>query len=329
LHGIVLKKIGIFTLMAKRKTKNSKNKTKLLKYGVWLFALLSFALMFLAVGYYYGYLDAKKKFQHCVSQSVSQTKHKKKTSQKHKIKRYISASHEYKDEHLAKPPKAPKRRVVKTTAKPKLAIIIDDISLASQIKRLKSIGLPLTLSFFPPKATRPNSAKLASHEKVYMVHLPMEAYNFTAEEPLTLRVNDSQKVISDRIKEIKRLFPRVRYINNHTGSKFTADEIAVNRLILALKNQHINFIDSRTTAQTKVPKVMKNYGFKYVARDVFLDDDTDIDEIVFQIKRAIKLAKLHGSAIAIGHPHPNTIKALKISKKLFKDVELVRINRLY
>jgi hypothetical protein len=94
---------------------------------MWILAVLTFGLMFLVVGYYFGYLDAKKKFQHYASQSISQTKYKKETSQKHKIKRYISASHEYKDEHLAKPPKAPKRKVVKTTAKPKLAIIIDDI----------------------------------------------------------------------------------------------------------------------------------------------------------------------------------------------------------
>ena len=297
--------------MAKRKTKNSKKRTNTTRYITWTLAVLTFSLMFLVIGYYFGYIDAKKKFQH-----ISQTKH-------------ISASHEYKDKHITKPPKALKRRVIKTVTRPKLAIIIDDISLANQVKQLKSIHIPLTLSFFPPKPTRPNSAKLASHEDVYMVHLPMEAYNFSAEEPLTLRINDSQKIISDRIKEIKKLFPRVKYINNHTGSKFTSNEVAVNRLIFALTNQHINFIDSRTTAQTKVPKVMRKYGFKYIARDVFLDDDTDIDKIVFQIKRAIKLAKLHGSAIAIGHPHPNTIKALKISKKLFRDVELVKINRLY
>jgi len=248
--------------MAKRKTKSSKNRLKMIKYGMWILAVSIFALIFLIVGYYFGYLDAKQKFQ----QSKSVERYHVDTSYKRAIKkskRYISASHEYADESLAKPPKPFARKVVKTSTKPKLAIIIDDVSLATQVRKIKSIGIPLTLSFFPPKSTRPNSAKLASHERVYMVHLPMEAYNFTAEEPLTLRVKDSQKIITHRIKEIKRLFPRVRYINNHTGSKFTSNEVAVNRLIYALNKYNIHFIDSRTTAKTKAPKVMKNFGYKY------------------------------------------------------------------
>ena len=51
--------------------------------------------------------------------------------------------------------------------------------------------------------------------------------------------------------------------------------------------------------------------------------------IISQIKKAIKIAKAHGTAIAIGHPHAITLLALSESKKLFKDVELVYINRLY
>jgi len=310
--------------MAKRKKRVSKKHSKLLPYFSWIMAVIVFALMFLVVGYYFGYKDAKVKYQQIKTEKVITVKHPIKQH-----KKYINASHEYADEHLKKPPKAIKRKIVRTVNKPKLAIIIDDMSLKVQVKKVKSIGIPLTLSFFPPKSTRPNSPKLASHEKIYMVHLPMEAYNFTAEEPLTLRVNDSQEKILKRIKTIKKLFPRVKYINNHTGSKFTADEVAVNHLILALKSQHINFIDSRTTAKTKVPKVLKNYGMKYVARDVFLDDNTDIDEIIFQMKRAVKIAKRHGTAIAIGHPHPNTIKALKEYKEIFKDVKLVKIDELY
>jgi polysaccharide deacetylase 2 family uncharacterized protein YibQ len=88
------------------------------------------------------------------------------------------------------------------------------------------------------------------------------------------------------------------------------------------------FIDSRTTAQTKVPQVMKNYGAPYVARDVFLDHESDLSYIKKQIEVAVNKAKKHGSAIAIGHPRPETLQALAESKALFKDVELVRIDGL-
>jgi polysaccharide deacetylase 2 family uncharacterized protein YibQ len=185
------------------------------------------------------------------------------------------------------------------------------------------------MSFLPPSAARPNSAKLASHEKFYMVHLPMEAMNWNKEEPYTLYAGDSQEVISKRIEAIKKLYPKVRYINNHTGSKFTASEVAVNRLINALNAQNIHFIDSRTTADTKVPKVMKNYGLKYMARDVFLDHHSDKEYVKSQIKQAIRIAKSHGTAIAIGHPNANTLDAIKESKEFFRDIELVEVYKLY
>ena len=74
---------------------------------------------------------------------------------------------------------------------------------------------------------------------------------------------------------------------------------------------------------------MKNYGLKYMARDVFLDNRQDKKYIQKQIKKAIKVAKRRGSAIAICHPHSTTLKILEESKYLFKDVKLVLINKLY
>jgi hypothetical protein len=101
------------------------------------------------------------------------------------------------------------------------------------------------------------------------------------------------------------------------------------RLIYALQKNHISFIDSRTTAQTKAAMVEKSFGLKYVARDVFLDHHMDKPYILKQIKQAIKVAKAHGHAIAIGHPHKNTLEALYESRKLLnKEVDLVLINKI-
>ncbi len=244
-----------------------------------------------------------------------------------KEKIYTSALHEF-DEKMKIPPQNIKREVKIVKEKPKLAIIIDDVSTKSHVNAIKSLNIPITMSFLPPSPARPHSAKLASKEDFYMVHLPMEAQHFTAEEPLTLRIKDSQRKISSRIKRLKKLFPRVKYINNHTGSKFTADEKAMNRLIYALNRYNINFIDSRTTAKTKAPLVLKNFGKKYISRDIFLDNKNEKVYILGQLKKAIKIAKKYGSAIAICHPHSKTILALHSAKKLFKDVELVYINKL-
>lgn len=240
-------------------------------------------------------------------------------------KEYEDASHEVDDAVLPKPPK---REIVKSSARPKLAIIIDDVSIQSHVSAIKGLKLPITMSFLPPSKSRPNSHTLAAKEEFYMVHLPMEAQSFKAEEPLTLKIDDSQLKISQRIVELKTLFPRVGYINNHTGSKFTANEPAMDKLISTLKSQNITFVDSRTTGNSKASKVSKKYGLNYIGRDVFLDHQMDKPYILSQIKKAIEIAKTHGSAIAIGHPHANTILAINESKKLFADVELVLVEGL-
>lgn len=247
-----------------------------------------------------------------------------------KVISYAGASHEYATDKSVAPPSRIRREVKSTISdKPRLAIILDDVSVKSQVNAINSLGLNVTMSFLPPSSFRPNSAKLAAQQKFYMVHLPMEAQSFSAEEPDTLRISNTQEDVSQRIKSIKNLFPKVRYINNHTGSKYTSNETAMNKLIVALNSNNISFVDSRTTGKTKVPSVMKNFGLKYVARDVFLDHHTDKPYIIKQIKHAIKIAKNEGVAIAIGHPHANTILALHESKKLFKDVDLVFINKVY
>ena len=239
----------------------------------------------------------------------------------------ISASHEIDDETPQKLDMH-KRDRVKSPHKPKLSIIIDDVGTKFQVNAIKSLNLPLVISFLPPSKGRPHTPSLASKEENYMVHLPMEAQKFSAEEPYTLHVNDSQELISQRVSQIKKLFPRARYINNHTGSKFTSNEVAMNRLISALKENNMQFIDSRTTGQTKAPKVVKNFGLRYLGRDVFLDHHMDKPYILKQIKKAIKVAKIHGTAIAIGHPHKNTLQALRESKKLLQEVDLVFVDRL-
>ncbi len=317
-------------------------------WGVVFFLLI--AALF-GAGYYLGYTQAEqegaaayaKERQKMMQQikrlederlkraeRVSQRDLKLKEVLRRDGKKYAAgAQHEYGDgKQLGHPPKGPARETRRVTELPKLAIIIDDVAFAHDVRAIKQLGLPLSMSFLPPSERHPDSARLAANEPFYMVHLPMEAMNFSSEEPFTLRANDSQQLIMERINTLKKIFPKVKYINNHTGSAFTSNERAMNRLIFSLTKEKIHFIDSRTTAETKVPKVMKNYGLPYVARDVFLDHDADIAAIKKQIKRAVAIAKQHGSAIAIGHPHKQTLKALEESKSVLQGVELVRIDEL-
>lgn len=241
----------------------------------------------------------------------------------------IKPQHEYAPkEPKASPPPAALRPKRAEGASAKLVIIIDDVSYARDIKAIQSTGLPLVMSFLPPSPSHPESAKLAQQQNRYMVHLPLEAIDFSDEEPFTLHVGDSEEIIEKRIGVLKQLFPNVRYVNNHTGSKFTADRDSMEKLIRTLKKEGIQFVDSRTIGKTKVPDVSSSLGMRYIGRDVFLDHKDGVRNVKRQIKEAVEKAKRHGTAIAIGHPRPDTIQALKESKELLNDVQLIGIEQI-
>ena len=245
-------------------------------------------------------------------------------------KRVVEAHHEYAPtDKRALPPKAEPRAV--RPIKPsdaKLVIIMDDVSYAHDVKAIRSVGLPLVMSFLPPSSRHPESATLATSVPGYMVHLPLEAVDFSDEEAVTLRVADSKEMIAAQIAKIKKLYPAVRYINNHTGSKFTADEAAVERLIGVMRDSGLTFVDSRTTGKTKVKAVDEKYGLRYLGRDVFLDHHDGVENIKKQIREAVDMAKRHGNAVAIGHPRADTIEALKQSKAILGQVKLVGIDKI-
>lgn len=213
--------------------------------------------------------------------------------------------------------------------KPKLVIIIDDVSSSKQLARIKSLPIKVTPSIFPPYELSKSNHKLAQGLEHYMIHLPMQSGKAYDKQYGTLKVTDSQEKIEARVKEIRRLFPAARYINNHTGSVFTNNYNAMKILYTALRNEGFVFVDSRTTGMTKVPKIAHDFGDAYVARDIFIDNKQNIPYIHAQLKKAVQNARKNGYAVAIGHPHTITMKALMGAKDIFDEVELVYIDEIY
>jgi polysaccharide deacetylase 2 family uncharacterized protein YibQ len=212
-------------------------------------------------------------------------------------------------------------------SRPKLAIIIDDVAFKFQVKRIKKLGFPITMSMFPADINHPNTPKFAELEPVQMIHLPLQARHFKREEIDTLYSGDSFQKIEKRIDQIVQQFPFVGYINNHTGSKFTSDYQSMKHLITILKKRGITFVDSVTTSRTKSRKVCRELGVNCLQRDIFIDNRLDVDYIEKQIRLAVKVAKKYGKAIAIGHPHKKTIKALRNMREyLLQNVQVVYID---
>lgn len=211
---------------------------------------------------------------------------------------------------------------------PRLAIIMDDIGNANQVRAFKKIPFAITPSIFPFTSKHRNTPRFAKKFKCYMVHMPMEAFNFFRPEENTLVVSDSLEVIEEKIASMHQDFPDAVAINNHTGSKFTSDSEAMDRLFCILDKYDITFIDSKTAPHTKGKETGKLHNKVVLERHIFLDNKPDVDYILNQLKKAVRYAKKHGEAIAICHPRPETFQAFQEAAFLLKDVKMVYIDEL-
>ena len=213
--------------------------------------------------------------------------------------------------------------------KPKLVIIIDDVVSKSQKDKILNIGYPITMAFLPPNGVQKESAIIAQNLPFHMIHFPMQASkNFKNIEIDTLNISDSYEKIEARVKKLRDLYPNTTYTNNHTGSVFTENYEAMDKLFRALKKYNFIFVDSKTTPNSVAKELSIKYQMPYIVRDTFLDNDRSFTAIQNQLKDAIRVAKKQGFAIAIGHPYEVTFQVLKESKHLLNDVEPIFLNNL-
>jgi len=197
---------------------------------------------------------------------------------------------------------------------PKLAIILDDVGNDQDAANsLLALPYPLTLSILPhlPLSTDIADAAAKRGDEV-MLHLPMQSESAsTPAEAIELRVGMPADEVRSVLTGMLETVPHASGVNNHEGSKATADTALMDSLMPALHERGLFFIDSRTTASTVAADAARQFGVPTASRKVFLDDTQTSSAIQEQVELAARDADQKGSAIAIGHPHPETIAVLR------------------
>ena len=220
------------------------------------------------------------------------------------------------------------RKALPAGSRAKLAIIIDDVGTGEQAQKIAALPVRVTPSIFPPEYQRKDTRSLARGFEDYAIHLPMEASS-AKNNSATLRASDNYEKLQGVIAKLRADFPNAKFINNHTGSKFTADERAMQNLLRAMNEHGFLFIDSRTSPATKAKAAMNELGMRYVHRDVFLDNQNSVAAVRKKLREAVALAKKQGYAIAIGHPKSSTLRALANSADILGEVDLVYLDEIY
>jgi polysaccharide deacetylase 2 family uncharacterized protein YibQ len=197
--------------------------------------------------------------------------------------------------------------------RPEIAIMIDDLGLnRHNTAALNALKGPLTLAFLPYATDldeQTQAARAAGHE--LMLHVPMEPIGADWPGPDALLSSLSPSEFLSRLRNQLRSFRGFVGVNNHMGSLLTADRPRMDEVMTELKARGLLFVDSRTTSKTLAAIEAQRLGVPHAERDVFLDNEADLDAIRGQLAATERIARRRGVAIAIGHPHDLTIEALR------------------
>jgi polysaccharide deacetylase 2 family uncharacterized protein YibQ len=197
---------------------------------------------------------------------------------------------------------------------PRLAIILDDLgSERSAADAIFALQAPITLSVLPYHAHSQEIAQEArKHGCEVILHLPMQSVANESPEQQELRPGLTRHQVEDIVTKMLESVPEADGVNNHQGSQATSNSALMDELMPVLRDAGVFYVDSRTTAGTVAYDTAKRAGVKTAFRNVpFLDDVQSASAVKRQLQIAIHGAKEKGEAIAIGHPHPATLQALR------------------
>tara|TARA_Y100000588_G_scaffold55205_1_gene52658 strand:- start:353 stop:1219 length:867 start_codon:yes stop_codon:yes gene_type:complete len=144
-----------------------------------------------------------------------------------------------------------------------------------------------------------------------IVHLPMENIGKTyGEEEYVLMSYFQDDEIKNRINKAFDHLPESIGLNNHQGSRGTADSRVMTLLAGVIKEKKKFFLDSRTTNNSLAETTMRKYGVPTNKRDIFLDNELDEEKIKIQLLKLADTSEEKGIAIGIGHVKPQTLNVL-------------------
>ena len=202
-------------------------------------------------------------------------------------------------------------------AKPKftgdIVLIIDDVGHDNQgIERAMRLDPNINFAVLPNGIRGAEYARrLNENGFEVLCHLPMEPMGDASPGANAVMVSMSEAEIERLTSANIRAVPYARGVNNHMGSRATADARVMRSVLRALP-RGMYFIDSRTGGGSVATEMAKRMNIRTAERHVFLDDVADEGAIRRQIAVLAAEAKKRGVAVGIGHPRRETLNALAI-----------------
>ena len=209
-----------------------------------------------------------------------------------------------------------------------MSIIIDDLGQSPERdSRTLALPGPVTMAIMPDTPHASDFARQAHKAgKTVILHMPMDP----ATGPYAWHPGIAIEELARRLDAALVKVPYAAGINNHMGSRMTAQREPMAWLMGELQRRHLFFVDSRTSAATVAAAEAQAHDVAHVSRDVFLDDVRTPEAIDAQLQQGIALARKQGSAVLIGHPYPQTLAVLESQIPRLKQlgIELVTLPQM-
>ncbi len=213
-------------------------------------------------------------------------------------------------------------------AKAYMSIIIDDLGQNNERdSRTLALPGPVTMAIMPDTPHATDFARQAHKAgRTVILHMPMDP----ATGPYAWHPGLPLEELARRLDAALLKVPFAAGINNHMGSRMTAQRDAMAWLMGNLQGRELFFVDSRTSAATVAAAEAQAIGLAHVSRDVFLDDVRTTEAIAGQLRQGIELARKQGSAVLIGHPYPQTLEVLEREMPGLKrqGIELIELRQM-
>ena len=204
-----------------------------------------------------------------------------------------------------------------------VAIIIDDIGQDMKpVRELLDIDANITFAVLPLLPhSREAAETLHRAGREILLHLPMEPLSYPKEKPGSgaLFTDMNNEEILFQMERNMASVPYASGVNNHMGSKFMADEEKLTLVFREIKKRNLFFIDSRTTGNSKTQAAAQRARLRVASRKIFLDNERDYSRIYRILMEAARASDGNSPLIVIGHPYPETIRAVREAGKVFRE----------
>jgi uncharacterized protein len=196
---------------------------------------------------------------------------------------------------------------------PRIAIIIDDIGFSRSLARkFLDLEVPITFAILPKlKRSIELAEEIHARGHEIMLHQPMEAHNSNINPgPGALYVGYGAEKIAEVVRENIAGIPYALGVNNHMGSRLTECRPEINEVLNVIEKNSFCFVDSFTSNRSIAYQEASRRHIPSAFRNIFLDNLRSEAYIINQLRILEKEAFKYGQAVGIGHPFPETARAI-------------------